>query len=75
MTHEQVVVAMKPFAQVEAHLARSQEGAGLGLPLAIGIARLHGGSIHLDSQPGAGTTVMVTLPRAAASLVKAGKAA
>jgi two-component system cell cycle sensor histidine kinase PleC len=79
MTHEQVVVAMKPFAQVEAHLARSQEGAGLGLPLAIGIARLHGGSIHLDSQPGAGTTAIITLPRSAAvhatAPAKTGKAA
>jgi two-component system cell cycle sensor histidine kinase PleC len=67
MTHEQIMVAMTPFAQVQAHLARTQEGAGLGLPLAAGIARLHGGRIHLDSQPGEGTTVMVTLPRAAAA--------
>ncbi|HEX4178295.1 MAG TPA: ATP-binding protein, partial [Rhizomicrobium sp.] len=49
------------------HLARSQEGAGLGLPLALGIARLHGGSLLLDSQPGDGTTAVVTLPRDAAS--------
>ena len=77
MTHEQIVVAMKPFAQVEGHLARSQEGAGLGLPLALGIARLHGGSLYLDSQPGAGTTAIVTLPRSAAvaSPAKTGKAA
>ncbi len=64
MTHEQIVLALKPFAQVQGHLARTQEGAGLGLPLAMGIAKLHGGSLHLDSQPGAGTTVVVTLPRA-----------
>ena len=77
MTHEQIVVAMKPFAQVEGHLARAQEGAGLGLPLALGIARLHGGSLYLDSQPGAGTTAIVTLPRCAAiaSPARTGKAA
>ncbi len=63
MTHEQIVVALKPFAQVQGHLARTQEGAGLGLPLAMGIVRLHGGSLYLDSQPGAGTTAVVTLPR------------
>lgn len=66
MTHEQIVLALKPFAQVQEHLARTQEGAGLGLPLAMGIARLHGGSLHLDSQPGAGTTAIVTLPCSAA---------
>ena len=62
MTHEQIVLAMKPFAQVQGHLARTEEGAGLGLPIAMGIARLHGGSLFLDSQPGAGTTALVTLP-------------
>ena len=67
MTHEQIVLAMQPFAQVQGHLARTQEGTGLGLPLALGIARLHGGTLHLDSQPRAGTTVIVTLPRSAAA--------
>jgi signal transduction histidine kinase len=74
MTHEQIVLAMKPFAQVESHLARSQEGAGLGLPLSLGIARLHGGSLYLDSQPGAGTTAIVTLPRSAAQKPEAAPA-
>jgi len=63
MTHEQIVLAMQPFAQVQGHLARTQEGTGLGLPLAMGLVQLHGGSLHLDSQPGAGTTAVVTLPR------------
>jgi two-component system cell cycle sensor histidine kinase PleC len=68
MTHEQIVLAVKPFAQVQGYLARTQEGTGLGLPLAMGIVKLHGGSLYLDSQPGAGTTAIVTLPRDAASL-------
>ncbi|OJT95031.1 MAG: hypothetical protein BGN82_10020 [Alphaproteobacteria bacterium 65-7] len=67
MTHEQIVVAMKPFSQVQAHLARTQEGTGLGLPLTMGIVKLHGGSLLLDSQPGAGTTAIVTLPRGQAA--------
>ena len=62
MSHEEMVVAMKPFAQVQGHLRRTQEGAGLGLPLALGLVKLHGGALHLDSRPGAGTTAMVTLP-------------
>jgi two-component system cell cycle sensor histidine kinase PleC len=63
MTHEQIVLAMQPFAQVQGHLARTQEGTGLGLPLAMGLVKLHGGSLYLDSRPGAGTTAVVTLPR------------
>jgi signal transduction histidine kinase len=68
MTHEQIVLAMKPFAQVQGHLSRTQEGTGLGLPLAMGIVKLHGGTLYLDSQPGAGTTAVVTLPRDAAAV-------
>ena len=67
MTHEQIVMALKPFAQVQGHLSRTQEGAGLGLPLAMGIVKLHGGSLFLDSQPGAGTTAVVTLRAEAAA--------
>jgi two-component system cell cycle sensor histidine kinase PleC len=71
MTHEQIVLAMKPFSQVQGHLARTQEGTGLGLPLALGLVKLHGGSLHLDSQPNAGTTAIVTLPRNVASAAAA----
>ena len=38
-------------------------GAGCGLPTVMGIARLHGGDVLLDSTPGYGTAVIVTLPR------------
>lgn len=38
-------------------------GAGLGLYLVRQIAGLHGGSVNLQSQPGQGTTVMLTLPQ------------
>jgi two-component system cell cycle sensor histidine kinase PleC len=69
MSHEQMVVAMKPFAQVQGHLSRTQEGTGLGLPVTLGLTKLHGGTLHLDSQPGAGTTAMVTLPGRAASSI------
>jgi two-component system cell cycle sensor histidine kinase PleC len=67
MTHEEMMLALRPFAQVDARRARNAEGAGLGLPLALGLARLHGGSLHIESQPGNGTTVMLSLPRRAAA--------
>jgi two-component system cell cycle sensor histidine kinase PleC len=62
MSPDQIAVAMRAFGQVQAHLSRTQEGTGLGLPIARGLARQHGGELHLESQPGAGTTVFLTLP-------------
>lgn len=37
-------------------------GTGLGLAIADRIARAHGGEVSLDSQPGAGTSAVVSLP-------------
>jgi signal transduction histidine kinase len=54
--------ALEPFGQVDSSLARKYEGTGLGLPLTRLMAELHGGSLVLESLPGQGTTVTVTLP-------------
>ena len=37
-------------------------GHGLGLPVALGVVRAHGGGIALESEPGAGTCFRVYLP-------------
>jgi two-component system OmpR family sensor kinase len=42
--------------------AATAEGSGLGLAIAQAIVRAHGGTIDVQSQPGAGTTVTFTLP-------------
>ncbi len=39
------------------------KGSGLGLPQVYGFAEQSGGSVQIDSAPGAGTTVSLTLPR------------
>jgi two-component system, OmpR family, sensor kinase len=39
-------------------------GFGLGLPIAQSLVNAQGGSIHVESQPGSGTTVRLSLPRA-----------
>ncbi len=62
MSADQIAVALRAFGQVQGHLSRTQEGTGLGLPIARGLARQHGGDLHLESKPGAGTTVFFTLP-------------
>jgi signal transduction histidine kinase/DNA-binding LacI/PurR family transcriptional regulator len=48
------------FYRVDA--SRSSRGAGLGLTIALDIARAHGGTIEAGSTPGVGTTFTVLLP-------------
>lgn len=45
-------------------------GAGMGLHIAYGIARLHSGAIVLHSKPGEGTHVRLTLPAAGGFAVR-----
>jgi len=42
------------------------QGTGLGLAIALGVARAHGGTIDLFSEPGAGAEFVMTLPVASA---------
>ena len=53
---------MAPFSQIDSNLSRKYEGTGLGLPLSKTLAELHGGSLDLQSEVGAGTTVTVRFP-------------
>lgn len=44
--------------------ARGVSGSGVGLAVVAELAAVHGGSVQLDSEPGAGTRVTVRLPLA-----------
>ena len=54
---------LRPFEQVENSRTRQHGGTGLGLPYAVKLAELHGGSLWIESQVNVGTTVTVALPR------------
>ncbi|XSG81227.1 MAG: PAS domain-containing sensor histidine kinase [Methyloligella sp. ZOD6] len=57
-----------PFVQADNSYDRSYDGAGLGLSVVKGLARLHGGRLEIDSQLGEGTTVAIVLPKGEAIL-------
>ena len=58
---ERLKQAMIPFAQIEDMSARREQGIGLGLPMALGFAQAHGGTLELTSDA-QGTTAILTLP-------------
>jgi signal transduction histidine kinase len=38
------------------------QGTGLGLPISLGLVKRHGGTLQVESEPGKGTAMIVTLP-------------
>ena len=52
----------QPFVQLDSSLSREAPGTGLGLALVAQMARLHGGSVSVESQLSEGSRFTVTLP-------------
>ncbi|MCG8490375.1 MAG: ATP-binding protein [Sneathiellales bacterium] len=50
------------FHQVENALSKTTEGTGLGLSISKALIEMHGGEIRIESKPGKGTTVHISLP-------------
>ncbi len=50
------------FERFRSGRADGQRGAGLGLAIVKAVAEAHGGQVHLESTPGQGTTVTISLP-------------
>jgi signal transduction histidine kinase len=63
MAHDEILVALSPFQQVDGSWSRRYQGLGIGLPLAKRLLDLHGGELQIASEPGAGTTMTIILPR------------
>ncbi|MBT5186682.1 MAG: HAMP domain-containing histidine kinase, partial [Kordiimonadaceae bacterium] len=60
---DKVEDVLKPFHQVETSYSKTEEGTGLGLSLVKAFVELHDGDIHIDSELGHKTTVIVRLPK------------
>src|SRR5262249_51286513 len=50
------------FTQIDSPLQRRVQGTGLGLPLCRKLAELLGGSVHVESTPGVGSTFTAIVP-------------
>ena len=62
MTPEQIMRLHDEFSQADSSVTRRFGGTGLGMAITRNLVTRMGGEISVQSAPGAGTTVRVTLP-------------
>jgi signal transduction histidine kinase len=62
MSPEEAARAFERFWQAEPTPGHPRHGAGLGLAIVADLIAAHGGTITLDTSPGAGTSFTITLP-------------
>jgi two-component system phosphate regulon sensor histidine kinase PhoR len=53
------------FYQIDSSMTRQYGGVGIGLAVVRQVVEAHGSTIHLESEPGKGSTFRFTLPVAA----------
>jgi two-component system OmpR family sensor kinase len=62
MDAETLEHAFERFYRADPSRARASGGAGLGLAIVAAVVEAHGGTVAIESEPGAGTTFRVRLP-------------
>ncbi|MEW6084048.1 MAG: response regulator [Chloroflexota bacterium] len=62
IAEEDLTNLFRPFVQLESDLDRQAAGTGLGLALVAQMARLHGGSVSVESELGKGSRFSISLP-------------
>ena len=62
ITEKDLKQLFQPFVQVDSSLNRHYEGTGLGLVLVERLTDLHGGSVHVQSEPGRGSRFTISIP-------------
>jgi signal transduction histidine kinase len=64
IAEERIAGLFDPLSREGPLLTRRGDGAGLGLPVVKAVVEAHGGTVTVESTPGQGTTVAITLPLA-----------
>ena len=62
ITRENLDRLFVPFQQIDSGLTRNYEGTGLGLSISKRLVTMLGGDIHVESEPGHGSTFTFRLP-------------
>lgn len=61
LPEDQLEHVLRPFSRLDQSRNRETGGAGLGLAIAVSIARLHGGNVELENRAGGGLTATLRL--------------
>ncbi len=62
MSQEVIKTVFNPFFQADSTIARRYGGTGLGLSIVHNLIQVMGGSIHIDSEVGEGSTISFSIP-------------
>jgi signal transduction histidine kinase len=73
ISQEKMTKIFDRFYQIDSSSTRKVGGAGIGLSVVKEYVELHQGKIHVESEPGKGSTFTVFLPDRPATVAKGAK--